>query len=72
MKNLLERLKPEYLKVLEYESLIIPHSITQIKTQLKYNYFFTNLNVNTAFQLCNICKLNFGLVELDSLFKKHE
>lgn len=72
MKNLLARLKPEYLELIEVDFEKYPFLITNIKTELSKNYFFTELNVNTAFQICNFCKLNFGLVELHSLFLKDE
>ncbi len=72
MRNLLSKLKPEYLELLEVDSEKYPYLITSIKTELSNNYFFTELSVNTAFQICNFCKLNFGLVELHSLFLRDE
>lgn len=72
MRNLLERLKPEYLELLEADAEKYPSLIRNIKTDLSEYYHFTDLNVNTAFQLCNFCKVGFGIVELDSLFEKYE
>ena len=46
--------------------------IGNIKTDLSKHFYFTELNVNTAFQICNFCKIGFGIVELDSLFQKYE
>jgi hypothetical protein len=72
MKNLLERLKPEYLELLEIDFIKYPSLIGNIKTDLSKHFHFTELNVNTAFQICNFCKIGFGIVELDSLFQRYE
>lgn len=70
MKTLLERLKPEYLELLEADAEKYPSLIRNIKSDLNEYYHFTDLNVNTAYQVCNLCKIGFGIVELDSLFIK--
>jgi len=72
MKNLLERLKPEYLELIEEDYIKFPYLIANIKDELSKHFHFTDLNVNTAFQICNFCKIGFGIVELDSLFLKYE
>jgi hypothetical protein len=72
MRNLLQRLKPDYLELIEVDFEKYPYLIKNIKTDLSNHYHFTELSVNTAFQICNFCKLNFGIVELNNLFLKDE
>ena len=70
MRTLLERLKPEYLELLEIDFEKYPSLIRNVKSDLNEYYHFTDLNVNTAFTICSFCKLDLGIVELDILFLK--
>lgn len=70
MKTLLERLKPEYLELLENEKTNFPFLVDAVKYELKYVHFFTEIRVGFACSLCDLCKISLGLVELDSLFIK--
>ena len=70
MKTLLERLKPEYLELLEADREKFPYLYQSVKSELSQNEFWTELTTRVSNQLCTICKVNFGIVELDSLFIK--
>lgn len=70
MKTLLERLKPEYLELLETEAEKYPTSINSIKKDLTENYTFGFLTITAAHSLCIFCKVNLGILELSNLFNK--
>lgn len=70
MKTLLERLKPEYLELLEADAWRYPTSISNIKKDLTENVTFGFLTVTSAHQLCVFCKINLSVLELSSLFNK--
>lgn len=70
MKTLLERLKPEYLELLEADAEKFPYLYQSVKNELSQNEFWTELTVRVSNQICVISKVNFGIVELDSLFYK--
>ena len=72
MKNLLERLKPEYLELLNTEAEKYPNAINSIKKDLIENVTFGFLTVNSAHSLCVFCKFNLSILELSSLFEKYE
>ena len=68
MKNLLERLKPEYFELLENEKFKFPYIIEAIKSELQNRHFFTEIKLGLAYSLCDFCKVNLGLVEINNLF----
>ena len=70
MKTLLERLKPEYLELLNTEAEKYPNSINSIKKDLTDNVTFGFLTVNSAHSLCIFCKVGLSIIELSSLFDK--
>ena len=70
MKNLLERLKPQYLELLEADSERYPTLINVIKKDLTENFTFGCLTINSAHSLCIFCKVNLGILELSNLFEK--
>ena len=72
MRNLLERLKPEYLELLNEDAKLYPYLIQGIKRDLKENVSFTDLSVGSATQLCTVCKIIMGITELNNLFEKNE
>jgi len=72
MKNLLERLKPEYLELLNKDAELYPYLIQGIKRDLKQNISFTLLSVGSALQLCTVCKTIMGVTELNNLFEPNE
>jgi len=72
MKNLLERLKPEYLELLNEDAIKYPYLVQGIKIDLRQNISFTNLSVGSALQLCTVCKVIMGVTELNNLFQSNE
>jgi hypothetical protein len=70
MKTLLERLKPEYLELLEADAEKFPYLYQSVKTELSQNEFWTELTTRVSNQICVISKVDFGIIELDSLFNK--
>lgn len=72
MKNLLERLKPEYLELLEADAEKYPTSVNSIKKDLIENVSFGFLTVTAAHSLCVFCKVNLSILELSNLFEKNE
>jgi hypothetical protein len=72
MKNLLERLKPEYLEFLEEDAIKYPYLVQGIKRDLTDNISFTLLSVGSALQLCTVCKTIMGVTELNNLFEPNE
>jgi len=70
MRTLLERLKPEYLELLEADAEKFPYLVQSVKSELSQNKFWSELTTRVSNQLCTICKVNFGIVELNNLFLK--
>jgi hypothetical protein len=72
MKTLLERLKPEYLELLESETSKYPNTYLMIKNELKTKIFFTDLTVGTAEIMCLDFNVPFELYFINDLFGKYE
>jgi len=72
MRNLLARLKPEYLELLNKGQKEYPFLVEKIKSELIEKYFYSDLIISNSYQLTLFCEVNFGIVELDSLFLKNE
>lgn len=70
MRNLLERLKPEYLELLNEDAIKYPFLVQGIKNVLIKNFSYISLDVYTAHQLCVVSNVKFGILELDNLFIK--
>jgi hypothetical protein len=72
MKTLLERLKPEYLQLLETETSKYPNTYLMIKNELKTKIFFTDLTVGTAQRMCSDFNVPFDFLIINDLFGKYE
>jgi hypothetical protein len=72
MKNLLAKLKPEYLELLNENQKKFPFLVDSIKSELIEKYFYVDLKVSNAYQLTLMCNVNFGISELHFLFLKDE
>ncbi len=70
MRNLLERLKPEYLELLENDAIEYPFLVQSIKNTLIKSFSYISLDIYTANGLCTIANVKFGILELDKLFIK--
>ena len=53
MKNLFERLKPEYLEMLKNAETLYPSSIPSLFFALKSNHFWCDLSYHCIFSLLN-------------------
>jgi hypothetical protein len=72
MKTLLERLKPEYLELLETETSKYPITYLMIKRELQTKIFFTDLTVGSAQRMCADFNVPFELYFMNDLFGKYE
>ncbi len=72
MRNLLAKLKPEYLELLNEGQKKFPFLVDKIKSELTEKYFYVDLTVANAYQLTLMCNVNFGISELHFLFLKDE
>lgn len=71
MKTLFEELKPEFLEKLEQEAVLYPSVTERTITELKDNFSWLNLTVNTAQNLCMLDNnKNLSIIELSNLFNK--
>jgi hypothetical protein len=70
MRNLLERLKPEYLELLEADAIKYPNIYYNIRTELTKNYFFVDLTIQTTQFMCSVFMIRFDLEKIDNLFIK--
>lgn len=70
MRTLLERLKPEYLELLELDAEKYPNLVYGIKKELLNNNSLLTITFLTAHQLSLCCKVTFGIGEINNLFLK--
>lgn len=67
--NLLEKLKPEVLELLNKEAVKYPLSTEQLKQRLSELHFWTHLKMGDAYALCRLNDKHFGISELASMFE---
>jgi len=72
MKTLLERLKPEYLEILENEKTKFPYLIESTTKTLKSKHYFTELKIIEICYLMQVFNIFFDISEIDNLFTKYE
>ena len=68
MKTLLERLKPEYLEMLDKAAIEYPIAIDSLKNNLSKVYFITDVNYFTGRDLYSTCKMPLDSVSLFDFF----
>jgi len=68
--NLLEKLKPEALEVLNQESVKYPNSMDHLKQRLSSMNFWVDVKIADAYTLCKMNEKQFGILELASLFNE--
>ena len=68
MKTLLERLKPEYLEMLDEIAKKYPATIRSLKEGLSINDYYIDLRFDDAYILCDYCNVPFLPIDLDNLF----
>ena len=71
MKTLFEELKPEFLEKLEQEAVLYPTVTERTIKELKENFSWLLLTVNTAQNLCSLDNnKNLSIIDLSNLFNK--
>jgi hypothetical protein len=70
MKNLLERLKPEVLLEINKDLEKHPFLVKSIYTNLERNRMYNDLTILEGHQLCLCAGVEFGILQIDSLFEK--
>lgn len=68
MKTLLERLKPEYLEMLDNVAIEYPITIDSLKNNLSKVYFITDVNYFTARDLYCYCNIPLDSISLFVFF----
>ena len=61
MRTLLERLKPEYLELLELDAEKYPNLVYVIKKELSGNYSLHTITFLAVYQLTVCCKVHFEI-----------
>lgn len=67
--NLLEKLKPGALELLNKEAIKYPRSTEQLKQRLFDLNFWSDLKISDAYTLCQL-NGSFGISELASMFEE--
>lgn len=70
MKNLFERLKPEYREALEKNREEFKVSVGILEHQLKTLNFWTDLTIGQAMRLCTFTDSMVSFGDVDELFGK--
>jgi hypothetical protein len=71
MKTLFEELKPEFLEKLKQEAVLYPTVTERTIAELKDNFSWLRLTVNTAQNLCSLDNnKNLSIIDLSNLFNK--
>ena len=69
MTNLLERLKPEYLKIISDQEVKYPFSTNQVQIELSETNHWIDLKYSTVFYLCNTLRIyDYSPSAIEKLF----
>jgi hypothetical protein len=69
MTNLLERLKPEYLKIINDQEVKYPFSTKQVQIELSETNHWIDLKYSTVFYLCNTLRIyDYSPSAIEKLF----
>jgi len=69
MKNLFERLKPEYLEIFEDVEFLYPLSTKYLKEELITNYYWFDLKYSNVVALLNyLRKFDYSPSTIESIF----
>ena len=73
MRNLLERLKPEYLKIISDEEVKYPFSTMQVQNELLGTNHWVDLKYSTIFYLCSTLRIyDYSPSAIEKLFRDEE
>ena len=70
MRTLLEKLKPEVLLEINKDLEKYPELVKSIYTNLERNRNYNNLTILEGHQLCLCAGVDFGILQIHSLFEK--
>jgi hypothetical protein len=71
--SLLERLKPEYLKMIQDDIEIYPYSTNQLKIELSKISNWVDLKYSTVVYLCNTLRVyDYSPSSIDKLFTNED
>lgn len=68
MRNLLERLKPEYLEMIDKDLEKYPISIKNLKNKMREEFIPCYLSYDTAYVICTYTNTELSYITLNSLF----
>lgn len=68
MKNLLEKLKPEYLELLDEESKRYPKTVFLLREYLSSYYSWLELTFDNLLTIQRIFKVEINITNIDNLF----
>ena len=69
MTNLLERLKPEHLKIISDQEVKYPFSTNQVQIELSETNHWIDLKYSTVFYLCSTLKIyDYSPSAIEKLF----
>jgi hypothetical protein len=73
MTNLLERLKPEFLKIISDQEVKYPFSTNQVQIELSETNHWIDLKYSTVFYLCNTLRIyDYSPSAIEKLFRDEE
>jgi len=73
MENLLERLKPEYKKIISDQEVKYPFSTKQVQIDLSETNHWVDLKYSTVFYLCNTLRIyDYSPSAIEKLFSDEE
>lgn len=68
MITLYDRLKPELKEALELEKNKYPATVEDVKNSLTNKYFWSNLELQEAMNLCSLLNVVFSIYSLSDIF----
>lgn len=72
MKNLLERLKPEYLELLDKKAKEHPATVEVLEESLNEKTSWLQLTYDDLLTINSFLKVKINVLEIDNLFEKDE
>ena len=72
MKNLLQRLKPEYLELLNEEAKTYPATVELFKRNLNKTANWLQLTYDDLITINRLLKVKIDVTEINNLFKPYE
>lgn len=71
MRNLFDRLKPEFKEVLKKEKLKFPYLVIKLETELAGNFSFMSLIFSDVYSLTTFFNIKLDLIEILNLFDEN-